>query len=250
MRIYVGCCGWAVKGGKKAYFEKFPVVEVQETFYKLPKVETVLGWRKSAPPDFVFCMKAWQAITHPVTSPTWRRAGVDLNRLKNLRYGWLRPVRENFEAWEKTVEVAKALNSKIIVVQTPPTMPYTEKTREDVVKFFEFATSFGFTLAWEPRGKMAADRELFRNICEKTRVVPVVDLLRSDAFENTNILYTRLHGLGKGEVNYSYRYTDEDLARLASKLDRARADECYVLFNNVSMANDASRLIQILQRKN
>ncbi|MCS7136725.1 MAG: DUF72 domain-containing protein, partial [Aigarchaeota archaeon] len=105
-RFFVGCCGWAVKGGKKAYFEKFPVIEIQETFYKLPRVETVAGWRRMAPEGFVFCMKAWQAVSHPVTSLTWRRAGIEPSQLRKMNYGWLRPVKENFDAWDKTAEVA------------------------------------------------------------------------------------------------------------------------------------------------
>ncbi|MCS6783704.1 MAG: DUF72 domain-containing protein [Candidatus Caldarchaeum sp.] len=250
MKVLVGCCGWAVKGGKKAYFDKFPVVEVQETFYKLPKVETVLSWKRNAPSGFVFCMKAWQAITHPVSSPTWKRAGVNPETLKKMRYGWLRPVKENLEAWEKTVEVAKALDAKIVVVQTPPTMPDSEEIHENVLKFFDHATAFGLLLAWEPRGRIAANRKVVKSICEKTGVLHVVDLMKNNPLTETEILYTRLHGLGKGEVNYSYRYSDEDLRQLAQKLRSISPAESYVLFNNVSMARDAERFIETLKREN
>ena len=39
MKLKVGCCGFP--GGMKSYFEEFKLVEVQTTFYNLPKVETV-----------------------------------------------------------------------------------------------------------------------------------------------------------------------------------------------------------------
>jgi len=68
MIIKVGCCGWAVKGGRKAYFKKFKLIELQDTFYNLPRVELAMKWRNMAPEDFEYTLKAWQLITHPHTS--------------------------------------------------------------------------------------------------------------------------------------------------------------------------------------
>ena len=75
--VKVGCCGWA--RGRAAYFPHFRLVEVQQTFYKLLKLETALRWRQEAPPGFEFSLKAWQAITHPPPAPptagrAWRLA--------------------------------------------------------------------------------------------------------------------------------------------------------------------------------
>lgn len=52
--------------------------------------------------------------------------------------------------------------------------------------------------------------------------------------------YFRLHGLG----GYRYRYTDEDLRSLRSKLPAGK--ECYVMFNNVYMEEDARRFLRLL----
>jgi uncharacterized protein YecE (DUF72 family) len=46
-------------------------VGVQQTLYKLPKPETIHRWRDEEPSGFVFCMKAWQRVTHLSTSPMW-----------------------------------------------------------------------------------------------------------------------------------------------------------------------------------
>jgi len=67
-----GCCGFPV--GMKKYFENFDVVEVQKTFYKPPSQKTAEKWRKNAPENFEFTIKAWQVITHPPSSPTYRKA--------------------------------------------------------------------------------------------------------------------------------------------------------------------------------
>ncbi|RLE50833.1 MAG: DUF72 domain-containing protein, partial [Candidatus Methanomethylicota archaeon] len=94
MAVKVGCCGWAVRGGKQAYYKEFSLIELQETFYKLPKVDTVKSWREEAPSSFEFAVKAWQAITHPTTSPTWKKAGVKIPAEKADKYGNLQPTRE------------------------------------------------------------------------------------------------------------------------------------------------------------
>jgi len=62
MRVKVGCCGFP--RGMKDYFSQFKLVEVQQTFYKMPKLDTALRWRQQAPPDFEFSLKSWQLITH------------------------------------------------------------------------------------------------------------------------------------------------------------------------------------------
>ena len=69
-RVKVGCCGFP--RGMKDYFSHFRLVEVQQTLYKMPKLETALRWRQQAPSDFNFTVKAWQLITHPATRPTYR----------------------------------------------------------------------------------------------------------------------------------------------------------------------------------
>lgn len=65
----------------KDYFKQFKLVEVQQTFYKLPKLETALKWRGTAPSDFEFTLKASQLITHPAASLTYRRAEHPFNNV-------------------------------------------------------------------------------------------------------------------------------------------------------------------------
>ena len=72
--IHTGCCGLAGMGLSR-YAELFSVVELQSTFYRLPTIATARGWRSKVPQGFRFTLKAFQGVTHPVSSPTWRRAG-------------------------------------------------------------------------------------------------------------------------------------------------------------------------------
>ena len=247
--IKIGCCGFPVS--RKKYFVTFKLVEIQQTFYKLPSEVTLRRWREEAPMDFEFTIKAWQVVTHPPSSPTWRKAGIKPEPGKGDRYGLLRPTPENFEAWEKTVEVAKVLGAKIIVVQTPPSFRYTEENLQNAIEFFSKARKEGIIVAWEPRGDWHRHIDAIREIVEKTSIIHVVDLLRREpVVAGTGTVYARLHGLGEREVNYRYKYTDEDLVRLAKKaisLIRERSiKQVYILFNNIYMFEDAKRFREIL----
>jgi uncharacterized protein YecE (DUF72 family) len=46
------------------YAERFPAVEVNNTFYRMPSPKTLAGWRAQVPEGFRFALKAPQRITH------------------------------------------------------------------------------------------------------------------------------------------------------------------------------------------
>ncbi|MBI4302269.1 MAG: DUF72 domain-containing protein [Chloroflexi bacterium] len=101
MAVRVGCCGFPQ--GMKEYFGQFEVVEVQQTFYRPPSLTTAQRWRELAPPSFEFTPKAWQLITHPSSSPTYRRTPVTITPQKAGDYGFFRPTPEVRAAWEHNI---------------------------------------------------------------------------------------------------------------------------------------------------
>jgi len=242
-RVFVGCCGFPVS--RNRYFTEFKLVELQNTFYDLPSESDATSLRNAVPADAVLTMKAWQVITHPATSPTWKK-------MKNKpegdleKYGYLRPTKENFRAWEKTVDIAKILRVRAIVLQTPPSFRFSEDNLQSVIKFFEQALSIAprdMLVCWEPRGDWNLHRNALKQVIE-LGIVHVVDILKNDPIVDvTGILYVRLHGLGKGEVNYRYKYTDADLENLVNKVlgYSNSVHEAYILFNNIYMFDDALR---------
>ena len=46
------------------YFEKFDTVEINNSFYMLPKIETLSVWREATPRKFEFAIKASRFLTH------------------------------------------------------------------------------------------------------------------------------------------------------------------------------------------
>src|SRR5947209_2361824 len=76
--ILIGCSGWSYPDWEGAFYpegmrageyleyyaDRFPIVEVDSTFYRVPTARMVRGWRDRTPDDFKFALKVPQAITH------------------------------------------------------------------------------------------------------------------------------------------------------------------------------------------
>jgi uncharacterized protein YecE (DUF72 family) len=86
--VRIGCSGWNYAHWRELVYPKgvpasrwlehyatlFDTVEVNATFYRLPKVETVASWEERVPAGFVFAIKASRYLTH-------------VKRLRDLRDG-------------------------------------------------------------------------------------------------------------------------------------------------------------------
>jgi uncharacterized protein YecE (DUF72 family) len=232
--IKVGCCGWAKS--QKEYFENFPVIELQQTFYKLPDLKTAQKWREKAPKDFEFTLKASQLITHPPSSPTYKKAGLKIEEEKKDRYGFFRPTEEVFRAFEETSQIAKALNARIIVFQCPASFKPSEENKENLRVFFREIPRDDFIFVWEPRGEWS--EEEIRSLCQELNLSHCVDPFKGESVWG-EILYLRLHGIG----GYSYKYSDEELQKLAEMV-KGEKRTAYVMFNNTNMFEDALRFLK------
>src|SRR5262249_46406835 len=76
--VRIGTCGWSYKDWTGVFYPKecpsaecltyyatrYPVVEVDSTFYGAPKLQTVATWRDKTPDGFGFSLKVPQVITH------------------------------------------------------------------------------------------------------------------------------------------------------------------------------------------
>ncbi|MHC1635301.1 MAG: DUF72 domain-containing protein [Candidatus Methanospirareceae archaeon] len=239
MEILVGCCGFPRK--KESYYKDFKLVEIQKTFYKLPRVETVKKWRESAPLDFVFTLKAPQLITHPSSSPTYFKAGIKIKEEDKDKYGFFRHTKEVFEAWEETKRIAEALKAEIILFQCPPSFKEEKENVENMLSFFSSISYSDIILAWEPRGRWS--EQTIQKLCADLDLVHCVDPFSNKQLYG-EISYFRLHGIG----TIKYKYKDEDLEYLKGVCDKKREEgkkAIYCLFNNIYMYEDAKRFKEI-----
>lgn len=233
--LKIGTCGFPLK--RSDYFQRFSVVEVQQTFYQPPPLKTVERWREEAPPGFEFTLKAWQLITHEPSSPTYRRLKKPILPEERDRYGSFRPTEEVQEAWGRTDEIARALGARLILFQTPASFRPIESNQAHLRLFFGKIKRRDYLLVWEPRGSWP-EQEI-EDLCRELDLIHGVDPFQGRQLAGS-IRYFRLHGKG----GLRYRYTDQDLAWLEDQIDASIVT--YLMFNNISMAEDAERLRRLI----
>jgi uncharacterized protein YecE (DUF72 family) len=80
-QILIGTCGWSYKDWDGVFYPKgtsaldrlsvyageFPTVEVDSTWYAVPRSSTVEGWRRRTPEGFLFSAKFPKEITHDLS---------------------------------------------------------------------------------------------------------------------------------------------------------------------------------------
>ncbi|MHC4948564.1 MAG: DUF72 domain-containing protein [Planctomycetota bacterium] len=227
--VRIGTCGFG--GRQDEYVRAFDLVEVQQTFHRPPPIATARGWRARAPDGFEFTLKAFQAITHPPGSPTFRRSGLSTG--DRARCGGFRDSPVVRKAWKATLEIARALDARFVVFQTPPSFRPTDECVADLGRFFQWAHRDRLRFGWEPRGPGWTD-DLVRTLCRELSITHVVDPFERPTMRGRPP-YFRLHGVG----GHRHRYTDDELAQLRAC---CLADVTYCLFNNASGREDAGRL--------
>jgi uncharacterized protein YecE (DUF72 family) len=229
----VGTCGFCLR--QQEYYRTFEVVELQQTFYQPPRLATAQKWRAEAPEGFEFTLKAFQAITHPPGSPTYRRSR--LNDAERSRCGGFQDTPVVRKAWKATLELARALDAKLVVFQCPASFRPTDENVANLIRFFQWAHRDRLRLGWEPRGEAWTD-DLLRELCRELSLTHVVDPFQR-ACLRPRPPYFRLHGIG----GYRHRYSGEELGRLRQE---CTAPLTYCMFNNASMGDDAGRYARML----
>lgn len=230
--LRVGLCGFSMAMARYP----FAVVEVQSTFYDPPKDSVMQKW----PPSVEYTMKVWQLVTHPRTSPTYRRLRKPLGARE--RPGFFRWSAAVERGWQRSLECAKLLSATALLFQCPRSFrPEREQIRA-FTRFFERIERPRARLLWEPRGpEWVAQRSLAVALCRDLDLVHVVDPFITPP-ELRHPVYWRLHGIGAARHSYSAK----ELRELKRMLEAARpAGTAYVMFNNLPRVGDAKRFLKL-----
>ncbi|HID09348.1 TPA: DUF72 domain-containing protein [Candidatus Micrarchaeota archaeon] len=228
--VRIGACGWRYLDAKRyfgdgwkerfgsklrAYAQLFDCVEVNSTFYRLPRISTAEKWRREVPEGFAFTVKMWRAITHEK-----QFRGAD-------------------EETEAFLAVARALRAPVILIQTPRRFRQTGENERIVLDYLSTLPP-SFSYALELRGWEHSPRF--------SPFIWVVDPFASAPPEQ-DAYYFRLHGSPPGERMYYYRYTDADLEKLADIVLSLSPDSVWLFFNNIWMYEDALRFKEVVARR-
>jgi len=214
MRLYAGTSGFAYDEWKGTFYpedlpaderlryfgEKLPAVEINNTFYRLPKTSVVQSWADQVPDGFRFALKASRRITH---QKRLVEAGGETEYLLRT-----------------TSTLGERLGA--LLFQMPPYL------RQDVPRLAAFLELLpaGTRAAFEFRHESWVDeevRDLLRSrdcalVVSETDDEPEAELVSTAGWG-----YLRLRRCD---------YTDAELAARAERVRAAGWDEAYVFFKH------------------
>jgi len=225
-KIHIGTSGWSydwdnfykntAKGKQLGFYSsQFETVEVNYSFYRLPRRSTLKKWREETPDGFLFSAKLSRYITH-------------IKRLKSSK-----------TAFRKFLRRVSVLKEKLgpILVQLPPNFKVDTERLDKFLKDIKgnMSSKTPFRLAIEPRNESWFKKESL-DILKKHNTA----LVFSDGEKfpypvdepiTTNFVYIRLHGPAK---IYDSKYKEKDLEKWRDKIKRWRDKnlEVYVYFDN------------------
>ncbi len=230
LKIHTGCCGWSYlnvhefdhelsegySSKLQAYAKLFDAVELNSSFYRLPRLNTAEKWRREADeinPGFEFTVKVFKGITH-------------LHRFQK---------KESLDAFAVIREICFALRARYVLFQSPAGFKPTDANIDNMNSFFAKADTTGIIPVWEPRGSWYDNPGSIERVCKENNLVHCVDPLRNDplTFGKAGTAYFRLHGFGKPTM-YNYNFSSEEIMKLREKIStfQAAIRDVYVFFNN------------------
>jgi uncharacterized protein YecE (DUF72 family) len=214
VRLLAGTSGYAFKEWKGSFYPedikadgmlthyatRFPTVEINNTFYRMPRENVLQDWASQVPDTFTFAIKASQRITH---------------------HARLRP--ESKELVYYLMKSTELLGDKLgpVLFQLPPNM---KKDIDRLRTFLEFLPG-GRRFTFEFRHSSWFDEDVVDALRAKDAALTIID---QDDFATPPIAsaswgYLRLHRLD---------YNDKALVDWADRVKEQPWSEAYVYFKH------------------
>ena len=185
----------------------FDTVEINNTFYHLPQEQTLKNWRKIAPVNFLFAVKANRYITH-------------IKKLKNTK-----------DQLHRFFERVKLLKTHLgpVLYQLPPTLGKNLDTLGSFLKLLPKKHRAVF----EFRNESWYEDDTYELLNDFNAGFCIHDLggRQTPTIITGKIIYIRFHGT---TGRYAGSYTDKMLAKWAKwiKENCGKVPTVYVYFNN------------------
>ena len=229
------------------YARRFPITELNYTWYQMPRAEAVERQRQLAPPGFLFAAKLTRTLTHDIDPKHWQ------DQISQYRNG--------------IAPLIQAGQLVAILVQLPPSFDRTSANRNHLATLLDVL--YGLPLAVEFRHRSWAEDRVFAEL-ERRRVtlvnVDVPDLPylfpALDVVTNPDLFYIRFHGRnakgwrsGNMQLQFDYNYADTELSEwVETRIDpmSSRATKGVLFFNNHvkgQAPRNAERMVEILANR-
>ena len=239
MKIRIGTSGWNYPDWKERFYPAklstkdwfnyycrfFDTVEINNTFYQLPKSRVFKAWQKQAKKGFVYAVKANRFITH-------------MKKLKACQG----PLKRFF----RHITLLKSSLGPVLY-QLPPGW----NVNLERFKGFLKTLPKGYTHVFEFRNNSWFRKEVFDLIAKYGVYFCIHDMtgINCPKVLTNKITYLRFHGT---EPKYRGGYSHPSLRKWASWLRGKKFKQAYIYFNNDTDAHalrDALSLKKILKVK-
>ena len=207
------------------YAERFQTVEINNSFYQLPKKETLNRWRDKVPAEFIFSFKASRYITH------------------------MKKLKDPADSLTRMLEVIPALDGKLgpILFQLPPRWGFNPERLYDFLE----ALPGDYRYAFELRDESWLDSQAYDALTEMGAAFCIYEIggRKSPKEITADFVYIRLHG--PTDEPYQGRYSTRTLSGWAGAISAwvRQGREVFCYFDNDeagSAAQDALRLQDML----
>ena len=214
MKCWVGTSGFSYKEWKGSFYpedlandgmlayygERLNAVEINNTFYRMPKRTVLADWGGKVPDDFSFVLKASRKITH-------------FKRLKNTE-----------EELGYLLDVSSELGARLgpMLFQLPPNLKVDVERLQDFVALFPN----GFRAAFEFRHDSWFTDEIYAVLSDAGAALVVAD---TEADEPADVVATAKYGylrLRRAD------YEPDDVARWARVVSDQDWEDAFVFFKH------------------
>lgn len=182
--IHIGTSGWSYNHWKENFYpeglgtkkwllyysETFKTVEINNTFYRVPRETTVKNWVKAVPKDFLFSVKASRYITH-------------LKRLHDCK-----------ESLDYFFSIIQHFQDKLgpILFQLPPSFKVNKERLEEFIALLDPS----YRVVFEFRHESWFNKEIYALLKQHNLALCITDLggKQSPEVLTADFTYIRLHG--------------------------------------------------------
>ena len=208
------------------YAQTFPTVELNSTFYRLPRETTVQNWRDRTPTDFLFAVKASRLITH-------------LHQLHSVQ-----------EPLENFLSRMQNLGPKLgpLLYQLPPSLKRDEALLEAFLQLLP--ADYQHVLEFRHPSWYAGKVDALLGDYNVALCIHDMNKSESPVAATADFTYLRFHGTGP---RYSGNYSAQQLERWAEPIGQLtrvnNLKSVYAYFNNDiggHAINNARALAQLL----
>ena len=218
---FVGCSGFYYKHWRSGFYPKdvpvrrwfeyyctyFNTVELNVTFYRFPKLESLQSWYNRSPDDFKFTVKAWKGITHYKKFTNSKTATRDFYKV-----------------------ISDGLKEKLgtVLFQLPPSFRFSDENLARILDTldpaFDNVIEFRHESWWNEDvvKKLKACHIAFCGISHPS--------LPDEVMKTSEVVYYRFHGVPQ---LYRSSYTIPQMKAIADTIKKFRSvHNVYIYFNN------------------